>query len=37
MCGIYEILNYKNTVDTDQLLSMTTVIRRHGPDEEGQF
>ncbi|MFO7526776.1 MAG: asparagine synthase (glutamine-hydrolyzing) [Ignavibacteriaceae bacterium] len=35
MCGICGIIKYKKTVDTDQLLSMTRVLRHRGPDDEG--
>lgn len=35
MCGICGIINTKNSIETDQLLSMTRVLRHRGPDDEG--
>ncbi len=35
MCGICGILSFNSTVDIDQLLSMTRVLRHRGPDDEG--
>lgn len=35
MCGICGTLNLNNTIQTDQLLSMTRVLRHRGPDDEG--
>ncbi len=37
MCGICGIINYEKIVDTNQLLSMTRVLRHRGPDDEGFF
>ena len=35
MCGICGIINSVTLIDTDQLLSMTRVLRHRGPDDEG--
>ena len=35
MCGICGIISLNNTIQTDQLLSMTRVLRHRGPDDEG--
>ena len=35
MCGICGILNTNSPIKTDQLLSMTRVLRHRGPDDEG--
>jgi asparagine synthase (glutamine-hydrolysing) len=35
MCGICGIIKSNNLIDTNQLLSMTRVLRHRGPDDEG--
>ena len=35
MCGICGIIKSNNSVDVNQLLSMTRVLRHRGPDDEG--
>jgi len=35
MCGICEIIESNNPIDTYQLLTMTRVLRHPGPDDEG--
>jgi asparagine synthase (glutamine-hydrolysing) len=35
MCGICGIINSNRPIETDQLLSMTRVLRHRGPDDEG--
>jgi len=35
MCGICGIINFNIPIETDQLLSMTRVLRHRGPDDEG--
>lgn len=35
MCGICGIINSNSPIETEQLLSMTRVLRHRGPDDEG--
>ena len=35
MCGICGIIKSNNSIDVDQLLAMTGVLRHRGPDDEG--
>lgn len=35
MCGICGIINSNSSIETEQLLSMTRVLRHRGPDDEG--
>jgi asparagine synthase (glutamine-hydrolysing) len=35
MCGICGIINSNSLIETDQLLSITRVMRHRGPDDEG--
>jgi len=35
MCGICGIINLNGSIETEQLLSMTRVLRHRGPDDEG--
>ena len=35
MCGICGIINSHSPIETEQLLSITRVLRHRGPDDEG--